>query len=81
MQRFTIEREEFPDPNDKQSWNMCPLFPGKELDKAISYQQQLKALQGDFSALDLCFSKVTHIFRVAGARYLDEQGIEDQVRI
>jgi hypothetical protein len=79
IHRYTIEKEAFPDPNNKKAWNMAPLFPGNRSTEPISYQQMRKVLSGDFEVLNFEFSKVTHIFRVAGARFLDEQGIDEYV--
>jgi hypothetical protein len=63
-------------------WLSTALFPGKgtSKDKNISYEVHAKELKEVFKGLKLAFSKVTHIFRVGGARHLDQYGVDDSVR-
>lgn len=53
---------------------------GTSKDKNISYEVHAKEMKDVFKQLDLAFSKVTHIFRVGGARHLDQYGVDDSVR-
>jgi hypothetical protein len=70
------------DCRDLGVWLSTALFPGKgtKKDKNISYEVHAKELKEVFEQLDLSFSKVTHIFRVGGARHLDQYGVDDSVR-
>jgi hypothetical protein len=45
----------------------------------ISYETQAEALRQILGHLDFVFSKLTHIFRVGGARHLDSAGMDDTV--
>eukprot|EP00882_Tetradesmus_deserticola_P023008 GHRQ01025033.1.p2 GENE.GHRQ01025033.1~~GHRQ01025033.1.p2 ORF type:complete len:233 (+),score=98.32 GHRQ01025033.1:693-1391(+) len=80
MHRFTIEAVPFPDPRDVEAWLSAALFPGKSSTTTnISYEVQAKELKGMLADLEMSFSKVTHIFRVGGARHLDQYGVDDSV--
>jgi hypothetical protein len=80
MHWFTVQNHRFPDPADPEDWLMAALWPSK-LDPTtnISYDMQAKELKGLLDALGFVFSKLTHIWRVGGARKLDEAGVEDNV--
>ena len=80
IMRFTLDSEPFPDPRDAEEWLAIAMWPAGNCKKNVSYQQMADALNY-YLRVDLGFNvrKVTHIFRVLGARLLDEQGIDDAV--
>ena len=45
----------------------------------ISHDQWYSSLKEVFAELGIDITKVTHAFRVGGARWLDECGVDDQV--
>jgi hypothetical protein len=64
-----------------EEWLSAALFPGQgNVTENISYQVQAKELKDILGELGLAYSKVTHIFRVGGARHLDQYGVDDSVR-
>lgn len=80
LQRFWIENEPLPDPEDTLSFNSAPLFPTKKnATTNLSYNQQNKAFNDIFSMLGLDFDAVTHCGRIGGARQLDENGCDAAV--
>ena len=80
LQRFWIENQPLPDPEDSLSFNSAPLFPSKKDPTCnLSYQQQNKAFNDIFAMLGLDFAAVTHCGRIGGARQLDEGGCDAQV--
>jgi hypothetical protein len=65
----------------KKEWLSAALFPGQgNPNQNISYEVHSSDLKAVLKRLDLAFSKVTHIFRVGGARHLDQYGVDDAVR-
>ncbi len=76
---YTINRTLFPDPNDKGAWNTTPLFPATDPTKNITYQQQYQSTKSALTSAGISINKVTHAFRVGGARRMDELGIDDSV--
>jgi len=65
---------------DTTSWLTAALFPGRtSVTDNISYGVQYKEIKGLFRDLNMTFSKITHIFRVSGARALDMCGVDDSV--
>lgn len=65
---------------DLAEWLSAALFPGKRSTKQnISYDVQAAELKELLSDLGLSYSKLTHIFRVGGARHLDQYGVDDSV--
>jgi hypothetical protein len=65
---------------DREEWLTAALFPGKnDRTQNISYETQAEALRQILGHLDFVFSKLTHIFRVGGARHLDSAGMDDTV--
>jgi hypothetical protein len=82
MHKYTILRTLFPDPNDKATWNTTPLFPGpKDPTRNITYQQQYQSIKSALTNSNIAIKKVTHAFRVGGARRMDELGIDDSVSL
>jgi hypothetical protein len=80
VHRFTISGHIFPDPADKEAWLNAAMFPGgQDPTNNITYERQAQELRGLFDELGLDFSKLTHIFRVGGARHLDAAGVDDSV--
>jgi Centromere DNA-binding protein complex CBF3 subunit, domain 2 len=79
IHRFTLSNEPLPPPEDDVRWNNTPLFLGNDPMKNICYQVSYKAIKQKLRELNINISKVTHAFRVAGARRLDELGIDDAV--
>jgi hypothetical protein len=66
---------------DQEEWLSAALFPGKnDRTQNVSYETQAEKLKRTLGELDLVFSKLTHIFRVGGARHLDSAGMDDTVR-
>jgi hypothetical protein len=65
---------------DREEWLSAALFPGKtDRTQNVSYETQAEALRQILGDLDMVFSKLTHIFRVGGARHLDSAGMDDTV--
>jgi hypothetical protein len=78
-ERFKLDGESFPDPEDVVEWLACPLWRGS-CGRALTYEQLRINLKKYFKEADIdTIVKVTHAFRVAGARYLDDLGLEDVV--
>jgi len=70
-----------PDPNDvykSRIWQTTPLWPGNEPSSNLSYKQQADSVKTYLrDDLDIHVTKVTHAFRVTGARVMDEAGVND----
>ena len=80
VQRFTIEREPFPTlASDRNDFYTTPLWRGQCPDRSISYDELASSLKTSLPNLDIVIRKVTHAMRVAGARRMDEAGVDDQV--
>lgn len=79
IHRFTIKGEPFPNPEDREAWVHTALFPGRTPRDIISYEQLYASVVGVFAAVGITVAKKTHAFRVAGARCMDEAGVDDQV--
>lgn len=78
--RFTLGGHIFPDPADKDAWLTAAMFPGRQDPTSnITYERQAQELRELFDELGLDFSKLTHIFRVGGARHLDAAGVDNSV--
>jgi hypothetical protein len=79
-ERFSLDGESFPTPEDVAAWLACPMWKSSCGGSALTYEQLRVNLKKYFkdSAID-DIVKVTHAFRVAGARYLDDLGLEDVV--
>ena len=80
VKRFTIDSEPFPDPRNSTQWNSTAMWTANQPNKALSYTEHAasvnKYVRGE---LEIIVKKVTHIFRTAGARALDEQGVSSTV--
>lgn len=81
ISRFTLGGEMFPQPRDKQRYHSTPLWCGNRPDQSLSYSGHAAALSRWLGLCAIVSSKVTHLFRVAGARALDEAGMDDQVQL
>lgn len=79
VQRFTMNREPFPDPRDKQTWRNTPVWPGDDPTSSISYTQQADCLREYLQEAGIFIRKLTHAFRMYAARELDLQGVADEV--
>ena len=78
--RFTLDGHLFPDPADQETWLSAAMFPGRtDPTNNVTYETQAQELRQLFLELGLDFSKLTHIFRVGGARHLDAAGVDDSV--
>lgn len=77
---YTIDKTLFPDPNDKATWNITPLFPATDHTRNITYPQHYQSVKSALAHIQSNIKKVTHAFRVGGARRMDELGIDDSVR-
>ena len=78
--RFTLDSEPFPDPEDAHDWVHTPMWPAGDSSRNMSYSQQADQINHYLrDCLGIFVKKVTHIFRVLGARLLDEQGVDDRV--
>ncbi|KAK9829977.1 hypothetical protein WJX72_008999 [[Myrmecia] bisecta] len=78
-QRFTIDKEPFPDVLDKEAWNKTALWTGSNPFSNLTYQQQSASLRKYFTESDIFIKKLTHAFRVLGARFMDMAGVDDSV--
>jgi hypothetical protein len=76
---WTLQGADFPDPRDSQEWYSAALFPAGNPKQNISHDQWYSSLKEVFAELGIDITKVTHAFRVGGARWLDECGVDDQV--
>lgn len=67
--------------SNREEWLSAALFPGKTggPTENISYDMMAKELKKLCKSQGLTNSKVTHMFRVGGARFLDMYGIDDAV--
>jgi hypothetical protein len=81
VHRFTLTGVSFPDPRKPEEWYSAALFPTTDPSRNITYEQLHANLKELLADLDIVVTKVTHIFRVGGARFLDQCGVDDQVRI
>lgn len=79
VQRFTLKKEPFPDVKVKEQWFGTPLFTANNPRQPISYDEQAASLRETLNELKIYIRKLTHMYRVGGARQLDECGIDDQV--
>lgn len=79
IHRFTIKGEPFPNPADTNAWKGTVLFQARSPLEAISYDQLYAGVLGVFATLGIHITKKTHAFRVAGARAMDEAGVDDKV--
>ena len=77
---YTLKGSTFPDPRDSEAWYSAALFPTTDPTRNITYEQLHANLKEMLTELGIAVTKVTHIFRVGGARMLDECGVDDQVR-
>ncbi|KAK9814383.1 hypothetical protein WJX72_004937 [[Myrmecia] bisecta] len=77
--RFTIDKEPFPDVLDKEAWNKTALWTGSNPFSNLTYQQQSASLRKYFTESDIFIKKLTHAFRVLGARFMDMAGVDDSV--
>jgi hypothetical protein len=86
IQRFTILGERFPSPLE-EAWFKTALWLGENPSVNVSYDQQLAGVNSALNGarnranggVGIIVKKKTHAWRVAGARALDEAGIDDQV--
>lgn len=78
--RFTIGGKQFPTPEDRQRWNSTPLWAGNLPTQPLTYSGHASALRQWLGMCGIVTTKVTHLFRVAGARALDEAGMDNQVQ-
>jgi hypothetical protein len=76
--RFTIGGEAFPMPGEP-AWLATAMWPAHDPRHNITYDAQAKAVKAYLLERNIFISKVTHAFRIYGARVLDEAGISDQV--
>ena len=80
--RFTLDSAPFPDPEDAKGWVNTPMWPANDPSRNVSYQQQADYINDVLrNTLGIYVRKSTHIFRVLGARLLDEAGIDDTVSL
>jgi Centromere DNA-binding protein complex CBF3 subunit, domain 2 len=78
--RFTVMGEQFPMPSSAdQQWFHTALWKGSDPRTNISYEQQAKSFKAIFKESDISAKKITHAPRVAGARFLDDHGVDDSV--
>lgn len=79
---YTLNRKPFPSPADLEVWlEKSPLWQGGSGEQSISYTQHYDCLKGYFEEAGVHIRKVTHAWRLFKARDLDEQGVEDKVRV
>jgi hypothetical protein len=79
-QRFTIECEPFPSvASSSDDYYTTPLWRGQVPTRSISYDELASSLKSALRDLEIIIRKVTHAMRVAGARRMDQAGVDDQV--
>ena len=69
------------DPRDAAIWSTTPLWPGNDCNGNLSYRQQYDDVIAYFQKLGIKVNKVTHSWRIFGARLLDDMGVDDQVSL
>lgn len=60
-------------------WIHCPLWKGNSAEDNVTYNLIYKRVKMYMDAAGVHVNKVTHAFRVAAARYMDEAGVDDEV--
>lgn len=53
VQRFTINREAVPDPQDKDFWESAPLWQDTNMGKRANYWQQRSAIETRFAEANI----------------------------
>jgi hypothetical protein len=76
FQRFHVFGEPFPDFSSSEGWFGVKLIRGRCVDGSISYETHKKAFRDAFEALNMIFSKITHINRQQGVRELDLKNVD-----
>ena len=79
--QYSIRGDPFPDPEDWDIWMTAALFPAAKRDSNISYSQMLYLVNKYLKECELFTRKKTHLFRVTGARVLDDSGLAGEVII
>lgn len=70
-----------PDLADYDTWLAAALWPGALATENLSYDAMAKSVKKHFDACEIYVVKVTHAFRMASARFLDEDNLPDTVGI
>jgi hypothetical protein len=79
-QRFTIEREPFPSlASSSDDFYTTPLWRGQDPTRSNTYDELASSLKLALRDLAIIIRMVTHAMRVAGARPMDQAGVDDQV--
>ena len=80
--RFTVTGEQFPmTTSAEELWFHTALWKATNPRTNISYEQQAKAFKEVFVKNGVLAKKITHAPRVAGARFLDDHGVDDTVSL
>ena len=77
--RYNVDQVTFPDPRDRAAWLSEALWPAWDRTQNIQYQQMASNLRTVLDEEEIFIKKLTHAFRVYGARLMDEAGCDDKV--
>ncbi len=76
---YNLQKVPFPCISIDDIWYNAPIWPGSKPTLNVSYDTLARELSSLLAELGIDIGKVMHSFRVYGARYLDEQGVPDEV--
>lgn len=75
--RWQIVREPVPQFQNRRRWNVFHLLKGKDVEKSVSYEIQLKCTSEVFKSIGLSSYKKTHIGQWQGAKQAEMEGVEE----
>lgn len=78
--RFTIMQEQFPSPTSDE-WKETVLWHASDPTQQMSYQNHKNRLAGLYARLNILIEKITHACRLWAARFGEEAGLSDGVRM
>jgi hypothetical protein len=78
---YTLRRTPFPTITDDTLWYNAAIWPLSSPTQNVDYDTLARQLSSLLAQLDINIGKVMHSFRVYAARYLDEQGLPDEVGV
>jgi hypothetical protein len=78
--RFTVQGERFPNLETQPDlWYKRALWVGNDPEENITYASQRNVLLKAFEECGISSSKMTHAFRILGARTMDQRGVPVEV--
>lgn len=76
---LTLAKNPLVDITDDDSWFRAALWPGIAPDSNVDYDTLMRRLKVLQVLLGIPTGKMLHAFRVYAARYMDQQGVADEV--